>query len=133
MLNLCGVSDPQGTHYINNVTSVLDQLKNIESSIKQEYYTILLSHRPELINDYLDYSSDLILSGHAHGGQWRIPFLVNGVFAPGEGTFPEFAGGLYSFEQTSFIVSRGLARETTWVPRIFNRPELVIINIAPTS
>lgn len=72
----------------------------------------------------------MILSGHAHGGQWIIPGILNGFYAPNQGFFPEYAGGLYKFDKKIFIVSRGLAKwSTSIIPRIFNPPELVIIDI----
>ena len=73
---------------------------------------------------------DLILTGHAHGGQWRIPFLVNGLFAPDQGFFPDYAGGMYKYNDTVQIVSRGLCK-SDFVPRIFNPPELVVIDVEP--
>ena len=91
----------------------------------------MLAHRPERIKDYLAYGFDLILSGHAHGGQWRIPGLLNGLLAPNQGLFPQYAGGRYDWEGTVFLVSRGLARESTRVPRIFNPPELVAVDLVP--
>ena len=90
---------------------------------------MLLTHRPELIDKYNEYNFDLILSGHAHGGQWRIPFILNGLIAPNQGLLPKYTGGLYKFGNNNMIVSRGLARESTIIPRLFNRPELVIIDI----
>lgn len=90
---------------------------------------MLLSHRPELFETYQKYGFDLVLSGHAHGGQWRIPGVLNGLFAPDQGLFPEYAGGRYDYAEGTMIVSRGLARESTPVPRIFNRPEVVIVDI----
>lgn len=92
-------------------------------------YTILLSHRPEYFETYAKYPFDLVLCGHAHSGQWRIPFLLNGLYAPHQEIFPKYAGGLYEAENMRMIVSRGLARKTTYIPRIFNRPELVIIDL----
>ena len=77
----------------------------------KETYTILLTHRPELIDVYSQYDFDLVLSGHAHGGQWRIPGILNGLYAPNQGIFPAYAGGLYEQNGTIMIVSRGLARE----------------------
>ena len=93
-------------------------------------FSVLLAHRPEYIDDYLDMGFDLVLSGHAHGGQWR--FLgINGLYAPGQGIFPKYAGGRYDFVETDnatvFIVSRGLSWQRPAVPRIFNNPELVVI------
>ena len=91
-------------------------------------YRILLAHRPDAIDEYRQMDFDLILSGHAHGGQWRIPGWINGVYAPGQGLCPRYAGGLYLLDDLAFIVSRGLSNNT-WVPRIFNPPELVVIEL----
>lgn len=92
-------------------------------------YNILISHQPQYIDKYLQYDFDLMVSGHAHGGQWRIPFLVNGIYSPDQGLFPEYAGGEYDFGEKVFIVSRGLAREKIPLPRFFNNAELVIIRL----
>lgn len=97
-------------------------------------FTMLLAHRPEYIDDYLQYDFDLILSGHAHGGQWRFPPLINGIYAPRQGVFPKYAGGRYDFKNsagTVMIVSRGLSWQEPAVPRIFNSPELVLIEVIP--
>ncbi len=98
---------------------------------KESEFSILLSHRPELIDDYNNLAYDLVVSGHAHGGQWRLPKYINGLYAPNQGLFPKYAGGRYDLENTTLIVSRGLARESTTrlIPRIFNRPELVHIKL----
>ncbi len=132
-INICGVDDPDAYVYVNDSLSIEEQLKAVyeksNSADMKDNYTILLSHRPELYDLYSQYDFDLVLSGHAHGGQWRIPFLLNGAYSPNQGVFPEYAGGLYEYEAGTMIVSRGLARESTPVPRIFNRPELVIIEI----
>ncbi len=96
---------------------------------KNDYYTVLLSHRPEFFELYTEYNFDLVLSGHAHGGQWRIPYILNGLYAPNQGVFPKYAGGEYTENNTTMIVSRGLARESTLLPRFYNRPELVIIDL----
>lgn len=97
-------------------------------------FNVLLAHFPEQINYYRSFGKfDLILSGHAHGGQWRIPYLLNGLYAPDQGLFPKYAGGRYDFSDETFIVSRGLSRTNPQIPRIFNNPELVIIDIIPES
>lgn len=124
---LYGLPDPDGGKFEQN-------LKTITNHLDKNKVNVLLSHRPELIDEYRHYDFDVILSGHAHGGQWRVPFLINGVFAPNQGFLPKYAGGLYEFDDESgkhkFIVSRGLARESTRVPRIFNRPELVFVRLS---
>ena len=94
--------------------------------------TILLAHRPEFIDLYKAPGIyDLILSGHAHGGQWRFPF-INGLYAPGQGLFPKYAGGRYVFESENnkpsvFIISRGLSYQKPMFPRFGNPVELVEI------
>lgn len=131
-LNICGVDDPDVAEYLVEGVPIENQLESAEEAALAAgagNFTILLSHRPELFVTYQKYSFDLVLSGHAHGGQWRIPFLLNGLYAPNQGLFPEYAGGRYDYETGTMIVSRGLARESTPIPRIFNRPELVIIDI----
>jgi len=91
---------------------------------------ILMSHYPENIESYASYPFDLVLSGHAHGGQVRIPFILNGLYAPGQGIFPEYAGGLYEYsDDLTLVVSRGLSRKFSAIVRVFNRPELVVIII----
>ena len=110
-----------------------EQLSHIEKTTENYHFknsfNILLIHRPEHFEHYVDLGFDLVLCGHAHGGQWRIPGLINGLYSSGEGLFPKYAGGFYEKEGTTMIVSRGLAKESTPLPRIFNRPELVIIDI----
>ena len=109
-----------------------EQRKHMESTLQkgaEDAYKILLIHRPEYIKQYAELGFDLVLCGHAHGGQWRIPGVLNGFYAPGQGFFPKYAGGYYKVENTELIVSRGLARRSHPLPRIFNRPELVVIDI----
>lgn len=122
--SICGVDDPEiGEDEFD------EQLNMCGMNSEASKYKILLAHRPDYIGSYLQYDFDLILSGHTHGGQWRIPGILNGVYSPGQGFFPKYAGGHYRFGRTDFIVSRGLAKESTRVPRIFNPPELVVIDV----
>lgn len=88
-------------------------------------YRILLSHQPEDFDNYAAAGYDLVLSGHAHGGQFRLPFL-GGVFAPGQGFFPQYDSGLYSSGSTDMIVSRGLGN-SVFPLRVNNRPEVVLV------
>lgn len=88
-------------------------------------FQILLSHRPELFDLYADKNIDLIFSGHAHGGQFRIP-CVGGLVAPDQGLFPEYTSGAYTQNQSTLIVSRGLGNSIIPI-RIFNRPEIVLV------
>ena len=108
-----------------------EELARCGKNRDKDKFSVLLTHRPEEIARYLAYGFDLILAGHAHGGQWRVPGLINGVFAPNQGIFPRYAGGRYDFAGATMIVSRGLAVESTRVPRIFNRPEYVVVEVEP--
>jgi predicted MPP superfamily phosphohydrolase len=144
-LNICGIADPACAEIEldENATEqrkaareavTAEQLQSAKDATEDGYYTILLAHRPELIETYAQYGFDLVVSGHAHGGQVRIPGLVNGLFSPGEQWFPKYAGGEYWVEETLLIVGRGLSREAIrHVPRIWNRPELVVIELLPAD
>ena len=87
--------------------------------------------RTDYIDLYRQYPFDLVLSGHTHGGQVRIPLLVNGLFAPDQGWFPQYAGGLYEVGETSLVVSRGLSYYPR-LPRVFDPPEVVVIDVEGT-
>lgn len=122
-INICGVDDP----YLKLKSygkSLEDAFEGVDTSV----YTILLAHRPERIHTHLRFPCDLILSGHAHGGQWRIPFLFNGLYAPQQGIFPRYAGGMYVHDNQVHIVNRGMAVHIK-IPRIYNRPEIVVIHL----
>lgn len=128
---LSGLNDPDEARYTGEGDGMKAELGRAMNERDDAAFTMLLTHRPSFVNLYKDAGFDLVLAGHAHGGQWRIPGVLNGVFAPDEGFFPKYAGGFYHFDNGGeMIVSRGLARESTRVPRLFNRPELVIINLS---
>lgn len=127
-LQICGVDDPAvGADVWQS------QLEDVTAALEGDVCSILLSHRPERVSDYTGRGFDLVLSGHAHGGQWRIPGLVNGLVAPNQGLFPPYAGGVYDLEGTALVVSRGLARESTRIPRLFNPPEVVVVELVPET
>ena len=96
-------------------------------------YTVLMAHRPERFADYAAHPIDLVAAGHAHGGQWRIPLLLDGLYAPNQGFFPDYTSGVHVLEGTSMVVGRGVYLEERVVPRIFNRPEVVVIRLEPEA
>ena len=112
-----------------------NHLKKCKNALDSSHYNILIAHSPEEIDRYLfkgEKRFDLILSGHAHGGQWRIPKLLDqGVYAPDQGLFPDYTNGRYDYNGTVHIISRGLAKQLNMmiIPRIFNRPELSVIDV----
>lgn len=92
-----------------------------------DVFTVLLSHRPDRLEHYAE-GFDLTLCGHAHGGQVRIPLLLeNGLWSPNQGFFPEYTQGVHEIGEGRMVVSRGMSRG--FPPRIFNRPELVILRL----
>ncbi|SDA37592.1 hypothetical protein SAMN02910275_00012 [Butyrivibrio sp. INlla18] len=130
IIDICGVDDP--TYMTEEEWTA--QLDGADAASDSNHYRILLSHRPERVYVYERYSFDLVVCGHAHGGQWRIPFTKMGVMAPDQGRFPKLVEGTYEMENGSVIViSRGLARESTPYPRFFNHPEIVMIEIDSTK
>ena len=90
-------------------------------------FSLLLSHRPEKIDLYSECGVNLVMAGHAHGGQIRLPF-IGAIFAPGQGFPPKYTSGLYEVGRTSMVVSRGLGN--SFFPfRIFNRPEIIVLTL----
>ena len=92
--------------------------------ILPERFNLVLSHRPELFQLYASCGADLVLCGHAHGGQIR--FGNTALIAPQQGLFPKYTSGLYHEGSTSMFVSKGLG-DTVWIPRINNPHELNLI------
>lgn len=94
----------------------------------EEGFKVLLAHLPQYIDRYAMAGYDLALTGHAHGGQWRIPFTRIGIYSPGQGLFPKYASGVHSCGNMRQVISRGLGNSQCPL-RLFNRPELVVIDI----
>lgn len=112
--------------------------ENLKYFSVSDEYRILLFHRANALDVVKDFGFDLILSGHLHGGQIRIPF-VGGMFPPLSGLtesekilFPEYTSGVYRSGKTTMIVNRGLGNPII-IPRIFNRPELGIITLKSSA
>lgn len=126
-ITIIGVNDPSFlADYLTSDAAVMDR-KLSELSSEDASFTILLSHRPELFDTYAAHEMDLVLTGHAHGGQFRLP-LIGGLIAPNQGLFPKYDDGLYSGGNTNMIVSRGLGNSI--IPfRFNNRPEVVLIEL----
>lgn len=127
-ITLIGVNDPSyQTDYLFGDSETVMNTKLEELHTENDGFTILLSHRPELFDTYADHDIDLILSGHAHGGQFRLPF-IGGLVAPNQGLFPEYDAGIYTEGNTNMLVSRGIGNSI--LPfRINNRPEVILIEL----
>lgn len=127
-INLIGIQDPDFVERdpVDGIQEsiVTTQLKPL---LNPDYYNVVLCHRPELFKGYVATKADLVITGHAHGGQVRIPF-IGGLVAPNQGFFPKYTEGVYHQEKTHMVVSRGLGNSLIPV-RINNTPELVIITL----
>ena len=89
---------------------------------------ILLAHMPQFIKSYAAAGYGLVLCGHAHGGQWRIPLTGVGIYAPGQGLFPKHTSGMHAEGNSAMIISRGLGNSQCPL-RLFNPPEIVVVNL----
>jgi len=121
---ISGVDDP-----VFNISSKSeDTMKNELVQVNnKKYFRILLSHRPEMFDLYVQNNIDVAFTGHAHGGQVIIPF-IGGVFAPSQGFWPKYYRGTYTKNNTTMVVSRGLGNSIA-PQRIFNRPEIVSVTL----
>ena len=127
-ITLIGVNDPSyQTDYLFGDSETVMNTKLEDLHTGHDGFTILLSHRPELFDTYADQDIDVILSGHAHGGQFRLPF-IGGLVAPNQGLFPEYDAGICTEGNTNMLVSRGVGNSI--LPfRINNRPEVILIEL----
>jgi predicted MPP superfamily phosphohydrolase len=128
--NLIGISDPDlSSSYLefDQSYAVKETLSSLIDDNDKNILNILLSHRPELIDAYANCNVDLAFTGHAHGGQFRIPYIM-GLYAPNQGVFPKYTSGAYKKASTTMIVSRGLGNSVFPI-RIFNRPEIVVVTM----
>ena len=128
-INIGGLSSPVQEY--NNTVKGKERVPNLDWLSEYEKingYKILLCHQPEYYDKYIrEHNIDLVLSGHAHGGQWRIG--NQGVYAPGQGLFPKYTAGMYD---SRLIVSRGIGNAHL-IPRINNKPEIILIKIIPSK
>lgn len=125
-VQIIGLDDPD---FPGRGSSFQDSIGNARSGAGDPAadYCILLAHRPENFSAYVAGGIDLVLSGHAHGGQFRLPF-IGGLIAPGQGLFPKYDAGEYTEGNTTMIVSRGIGNSVVPV-RFNNRPEIVIVEL----
>lgn len=127
VLTLMGVADPRMCVPNENdaiARCMQEKLSAVTKGV--EGYQILLAHRPETLTQYAQAGIDLVFCGHAHGGQFRLPW--GGVVAPNQGFFPKITAGIHREGGTRMVVSRGLGN--SWIPiRLFNRPEVLLVTL----
>ncbi|WP_425447052.1 metallophosphoesterase [Dethiothermospora halolimnae] len=120
-INICGIDDP----YLNR-----DNLKMALKGINKNYFTLLLSHSPDIVFGKKDIPVDLILSGHTHGGQVRFPF-IGPIVAPGQGFFPKYDKGLFEVGSSNIYIDSGLGNSVLPI-RFLNRSQVSLIEIYGT-
>lgn len=118
-VTLSGLDDRIGFASERSYILAMNRLRNAGS------YQILLSHRPEYAQDYAAAGFDLVVSGHAHGGQVRLPW-IGPLLAPHQGFFPKLAEGVHITGDTTHVISRGLGNKVPF-PRLFNPREVVLV------
>lgn len=128
VITVIGVNEPsfQPIEVTEDYSAMMNECLN-PLVAENTNYKILLSHRPELFQVYVQNNIDLVLSGHAHGGQFRIPF-IGGLVAPNQGILPTYDAGVYTKDQTNMVVSRGIGNSIIPI-RFNNRPEIILIEL----
>lgn len=124
-ITLYGLSAKQEDGFLGDYSS---QIKALCNEKDDNGFSVLLAHYPQYLSNYAQAGFDLVFSGHAHGGQFRIPFTNQGLFAPDQGFFPQYTGGEYIENDTVMILSRGLGNSL--IPlRLFDRPQLICVTL----
>ena len=123
-ITLMGMNDPSFQY--RSPLEILDGMTEADDG-----YTVLLCHRPELFDTYAAQGIDLVFTGHAHGGQFRLPF-VGGLIAPHQGLFPTYDAGLYTKGHTNMLVSRGIGNSLCPI-RFNNRSEIIVVELKHTN
>jgi len=131
-ITLIGLHDPSfhGIYEPENIEKLADtQLTGLYTN--KTAFTVMLFHRPSYFEVYATHGVDLVLSGHMHGGQFRLPF-VGGLYTPSHGFFPDYDAGLYTEGNTAMLVSRGIGN-SAFPFRFNNRPEVLLIELCATD
>lgn len=126
-IQIIGLNDASNYKTIYNDDFKANLTDSINKLDDENCFSILLSHHPELFPEYSSTNIDLVFSGHAHGGQFRLP-LLGGVVAPEQGLFPKYDAGVFTENNTTMVVSRGLGNSIIPV-RINNPPEVVVVTL----
>lgn len=127
-INIAGIDDPAHDSDGRTEVEIVEQdIGKLKEGLEERIFTILLTHRPELLTLYAESGFDMVFAGHAHGGQARLPF-IGGLVAPNQGFLPNYTAGKHELGHTVMIVSRGLGN--SFIPvRLFNRPEIVAVTL----
>lgn len=130
-IDIYGINDPYFVSDDRRISKAVMRAGLSAITPDSSRYSILLSHRPEAFEEYVSSGFDLVFTGHAHGGQFRLPG-IGGIYAPGQGLLPEYDAGKFSSGGTTMIVSRGIGKSVLPL-KIGNPPEVVVLDIAPLT
>lgn len=128
-ISLTGIDDTTffvGEVWDEQLIAFSEKLRSLAADADEDT-NILLSHKPEYFSLYAECGFDVVFSGHAHGGQIRLPF-IGGLYTPDQGLFPEYTEGVHTSGRTNMIISRGLGN-SIFPLRVFNRPEIVVCEL----
>lgn len=125
-ITMVGLADPSFNRNVPPERLTDEKLSRLVDN--ESGFTLLLSHRPELFGVYVRHNVSLALTGHAHGGQIRIPFAKRGLFAVHQGWFPKYTEGIFVENNTKMVVSRSLGNSTLY-PKVNDPPELVSVTL----
>lgn len=126
-INILGIKDPAFYYEYSVEDTEIINRELEELKYNKDIYTILLSHRPEVFDTYVEQDIDLVFTGHAHGGQIRLP-IIGGVIAPVQGLFPKLTEGIHKKNNTTMVISRGIGN-SLFPFRVNNRPQLLIVEL----
>lgn len=124
-INLIGIIDPELFGDMDKRRALIE--RTMTGLARDGMYNIMLFHRPEYFDEICASGVQLAFTGHAHGGQFILPF-VGGLAAPGQGFFPEYTEGIYSSGKTQMAVSRGIG-QSVFPFRVNNSPEIVCVTL----
>lgn len=128
-IRIIGIDDNSYSTIFSKNKTQSERITNLLASLYDESkYNIVLSHRPQYFEEYVQTSSDLVLTGHTHGGMIRFPFINEGLITSDQGLFAKYDYGIYKNKNTTMIINSGCASRG-YIPRLYNPKEVVILNL----
>lgn len=125
-----GIEDPLSST-LEDTDAVQSSIRRTFSNLPSEMFKVLLSHRPEQFDVYAKNQVEVTFSGHAHGGQFRIPG-IGGLLSPGQGWFPKLTSGVHEKDGSQLVISRGLGNSLMPI-RLLNKPEIVVVTLGKSE
>lgn len=128
-IRFIGINDDNLVTFLSPNNSRAEHVeKTLSRLIDPTKYNVVISHRPQYFDEYVDATSDLVLTGHTNGGVVRLPFINKGLLASDQGFFPKYSYGIYEKDSSVMIISAGLS-EDSFLPRLYNAKEIILIQL----